>query len=290
VTRARWDERDFVVAVGCVDLLVKLALDGGASPAIAIAHAAVVFSGFRIDEPIAADALWKMPKLSAGHDKRDGLTYPADTRDAHVIAANLASRSILDVLECLNEGVGAVSAVEFAWLVSVPVGQPCVVLFSNRHGVLFAALLCSEARRILGTRIDVADLVASSFTDAKLAVMSWRWMVTLAGLYRHTGTARSRARAPIGPVAPASIDWRRKVLDAHALLILAPLVLSAHCSRCSGSQEGCACAADRAPQLRANLVESRAHFYVLIRDVELQTTLKVCIVHGTGWKVWILVL
>lgn len=189
----------------------------------------------------------------------------------------------------MNQRIVLVGAVKFTRVVKVEVREPCVGFSFNDFVVPPWALLGSIAWLVLRTWIDTAGLVARTFTDAEWSAVGWRRMIAFSRLLRHSSSAWSRARPPIGPVAPAAVDGGREVLDVYALLILTPLeknikkllelsrliylMTRAVSAWRSWSQQCCTSSIQRAPKLRTNLIQLRAHLQVLIGCVELQSTL-----------------
>lgn len=123
----------------------------------------------------------------------------------------------------MNQRVVLVGAVKFAWILSVEEWKPSEQLTLDRLAVLPGALLSAEARLALRTQIDVASFVTRAFADAERAAVNWRRVVALSRLHGDASAARSRARAPIRPVAPASINGRRQLFNVDTFLILTPL-------------------------------------------------------------------
>jgi hypothetical protein len=108
-------------------------------------------------------------------------------------------------------------------LTLIEIRQPSIVLALVLLAVVIAALYRAETRRALRTGLRVADLVAASLADAKLAAVRRFRVVALPLDYGHPGTAGPRAIAPRSPFAPTAVDVPRSIDDGHAFLILAPL-------------------------------------------------------------------
>lgn len=80
-----------------------------------------------------------------------------------------------------------------------------------------------------------------------------------------------------------------QLVHFHALLLVTPLVIPATSPRGSSLQLGLAVIVDLTPELGANLVDSRAHFDLLIGCVELEATLVLCLVHGARRHIIVIV-
>lgn len=110
-------------------------------------------------------------------------------------------------------------------------------------------------------------------------------MIAFACLFGNSTSALSRALAPSIPLTPASIYRWRWILNVYTLLVLAPLPFAAVSPRGSRSHHGHADVVHQAPQLYADFVQFGANGHLLVRRVELQATLEIGIVHGTGREV-----
>lgn len=108
-------------------------------------------------------------------------------------------------------------------------------------------------------------------------------MITLSRLDGNTSATTATARTPFTPIAPAAVHWLRHVFDINALLILAPFSLATMSTWRRWSQMRNADIVHIAPQLGADLIQLRAYSHHIIGEIELQTTLKIGVVHG-AWR------
>lgn len=174
-------------------------------------------------------------------------------------------------------------------LTRIKVGQPGVVLAAERLIVVPRTLHSPETQLIRVTRIRVARLIPRPLADAKRTSVRWRRIIADSSLNGDAGTATTRTLAPMGPIAPAPVDRIRQIINLDALLLVTPLVIP------TASTSGCrlqlrhTVIVDLAPELRANLVHSRAHSHMFVGGVELEATLILRLVHGSRWHISVLV-
>lgn len=215
-------------------------------------------------------------------------TYLADSSDAQIICANIARRAISSrIAPRHNQRVFFIRTEQLARIMTVKVRQPIILLPAVRFIIELSALLRPETGLILLTRIRIACPISHAFANTERTAILGRRMIALPALHRYAAATLTRAFAPLVPIAPATIDRCRLLLNRYAFLILTPLVLAAVCARCSRPQLCYTHIVHHAPQLRANFVWFRTHAHRIFCRIELQFTLQVGVVHRTRRQFWV---
>lgn len=158
--------------------------------------------------------------------------------------------------------------------------------------VIARTLLRPEAWLLCRARLLAANLVTLAFTNAEYAPVGGHGGVAFTLLRRDTATATTRAFAPLTPIAPATMNGRRKLLLlGYALAALAPLVLATRRAWGCGSHIRHAFPIDATPQCRAELVRGRTGAHIAVRgQVELHAALPLCIVTFARQRLRVIVL